>query len=81
MFAIVKGHGVWGVSVMCVMRGAAQVYLLAVVLCESPAIVHFRCLLLVGICCGLCVLSILCICGDLCVCPVRLVVCVYLPSI
>ena len=39
MFAIVKGHGVWGVSVMCVMRGAAQVYLLAVVLCESAAIV------------------------------------------
>ena len=29
--------------------------------------VHILCLLLVGFCYGLCVLSILCICGDLCV--------------
>ena len=28
---------------------------------------HIQCLLLVGFCYGLCVLSILCICGDLCV--------------
>jgi hypothetical protein len=66
MFAIAKGHGGGG-SVMCVIRGVAQVCLLAVVLCESPATVHFRCLLLVGLCYGLCVLSILRIRGDLCV--------------
>ena len=50
MFAIVKGHGGGGVSVKCVIRVAAQVCLLAAVLSESPAIVHFRCLLLVGWC-------------------------------
>ena len=41
--------------------------------------VHFRCLLLVGFCYGLCVLSIICICGDLClVCFVC--ACTCLPS-
>ena len=38
--------------------------------------VCFRCLLLVGFCYGLCVLSILCICGDLCVQSILLCVCV-----
>ena len=52
MIAIVKGHG--GVSVKCVIRVAAQVCLLAAVPCESPATVHFRCLLLVGFCYGFC---------------------------
>ena len=56
-----------GVSVMCAMLGcAAEVCLLAAVLCGSTA-VHIWCLLLVGFCYVLCVLSILCICGDLCV--------------
>jgi len=52
MFAIVKGQGGGrGVSVMCVILGrTAQACLLAAVLSESPAIVHFRCLLLVGWC-------------------------------
>ena len=62
---------------MCAILGCtAQVHLFAAVLCGSPAIVFpFRCLLLVGFCYGLCVLSILCICGDLCVQSVMLCAC------
>ena len=54
---------------MCTILGcAAQICLLSAVLCGSPVtVVHIRCLLLVGFCYGLCVLSVLCICGDLCV--------------
>jgi len=61
LYAIFKGHVGGGGSVMCAILGCpAQVCLLAAVLCGSPATVHIRCLLLVGFCYGLCVLSILC---------------------
>ena len=67
---------------MCTILGCtAQVRLLTAVLCGSPDTVFpFRCLLLVGFCYGLCVLSILCICGDLCVQSVMLRACTCHPS-
>ena len=80
LYSIVKGHrgAGGGLSVMCAILGCmAQVCLLAAVLCGSPAIVHFQCLLLVGFCYRLCVHSN---CGDLCVQPVLLCACTCLPS-
>ena len=67
---------------MCAILGCmAQVRLLTVVLCGSPAIAFpFRCLLMVGFYYGLCALSVLCICGDLCVQSVMLCACTCLPS-
>ena len=58
-----------GVSVMCSILGcAAQVCLLATVLCGSPVTVcPYPMSTAGGLLLWLCVLSILCICGDLCV--------------
>ena len=69
LYSIFKGHGGGVVSVMCAILGcAAQLWLLAAVLCWSPATVCSYPTSTAG---GLflwvvCTLSILCICGDLC---------------
>ena len=69
LYAIYKGTGGGGVSVMCATLGVQLYYVCSLLSCVGLQLlfVHICCLLLVGFCYGLCVLSILCICGDLCV--------------
>ena len=63
----IGGQG--GVSVMCAILRVQLYYVCSLLSCVGLQLLffHIRCLLLVGFCYVLCVLSILCIYGDLCV--------------